>query len=714
MRATPCNPKSWLQLGLLCTLLCWAYAGVAHAGVGPQSWQAGSRPRSAAVEPVLIPARADHLKPGCVPAPGTGTIRPLLVGVSKYRPPLSSLEGPENDIGLLSAALDRLGVSRVSRLVGSATKAQFVEAVQRTVAELSCGDLLLVYFSGHAFPSDRHTEGGLLFQDYEPERVGEAPFPGTTPNPRSVRMVGPGIVSYPDLVKFVEWLRTRGVHVALILDTHAGPGLGSALSDRQVSQHDWQWSPMGDTQQAPERPRPTGALFAMLGPLGAMETRLPPGGKDSRTFGIWTYAVAHAMQTTTRDAGFNQLAEASYRQYTELVTAVVSSRLTEDGPTFVASQPERPLFTTGPIAETNRAPAIEPRETRRIELSNPPLTRGATVTPWPSRNLQVEGKVLAPKAPRLVEVNQARATVNPDGSFQAQVLLNPGENRLAVTAWFDDVDYVPAVFNVVSAPDNRLIAGGRRFALMFANQDYKDPAYPPLRTPQEDVRAMQQLLGQKFGFETELILRDGRKVPLVVPNASRDQMLRSLSALRSVLQPQDSLLVYFAGHGIHEPATDLAYWLPVDAEKAEPATWISAQDVHNAVQRLPARHVLIVADSCFSGGLMTREERALSPSGDKERDQHLASLMVRNSRRFITSGANEPVQDGGGQGHSIFARAMLEGLRRETGPFSATDLFVRHIQRAVSANSKQVPQIFPAKLGHDGGDLVFTPTAAGH
>ncbi len=226
------------------------------------------------------------------------------------------------------------------------------------------------------------------------------------------------------------------------------------------------------------------------------------------------------------------------------------------------------------------------------------------------------------------------------------------------------------------------------------------------------MRELGAVLSEKFGFETEVSLREGQKVPLVVINASRDQMVRSLTALRAVLQPQDSLLVYFAGHGVYEPATDLAYWLPVDAEKSEPATWISAHDVHAAIQRLAARHVLIVADSCFSGGLMTREERALSPTADKERDQHLASLMVRNSRRYITSGANEPVLDGGGEDHSVFARALLDGLRREKGPFSATDLFVRHIQQTVTAQSKQVPQIFPTRQGHEGGDLVFTPTAS--
>ena len=44
-----------------------------------------------------------------------------------------------------------------------------------------------------------------------------------------------------------------------------------------------------------------------------------------------------------------------------------------------------------------------------------------------------------------------------------------------------------------------------------------------------------------------------------------------------------------------------AYWLPIDARKEDNANWISADDIVINVKGIPARHVLIVSDSCFAG-----------------------------------------------------------------------------------------------------------------
>jgi hypothetical protein len=93
----------------------------------------------------------------------------------------------------------------------------------------------------------------------------------------------------------------------------------------------------------------------------------------------------------------------------------------------------------------------------------------------------------------------------------------------------------------------------------------------------------------------------------------------------------------------------------------------------------------------------------------------MLKLQSRRSRIVITSGNNEPVQDLGGQGHSVFARALITGLEQmDHEAFSARELFDDFIIRQVSANADQEPQYRPLeKVGHEGGDFVFVKATKG-
>ena len=75
----------------------------------------------------------------------------------------------------------------------------------------------------------------------------------------------------------------------------------------------------------------------------------------------------------------------------------------------------------------------------------------------------------------------------------------------------------------------------------------------------------------------------------------------------------------------------------------------------------------------------------------------------------MASGGNEPVSDTGRQGHSVFAAALLDGLRQmEKSIFSAEELFYDHIKERVAGNADQTTEYnIIRNSGHDGGDFVF-------
>jgi hypothetical protein len=145
----------------------------------------------------------------------------------------------------------------------------------------------------------------------------------------------------------------------------------------------------------------------------------------------------------------------------------------------------------------------------------------------------------------------------------------------------------------------------------------------------------------------------------------------------------------------------------VDAQKDDPTEWIIADDITASIRRLSSRQVLIVSDSCYSGTLTRSAQTHLVNKG--ERDAYLRKMAERSSRTLMASGGNEPVADGGGSGHSIFADSFLRALQEiNDSTFTADELFFGHIRSRVAGRSDQVPEYNEIRnSGHEGGDFIF-------
>jgi hypothetical protein len=244
---------------------------------------------------------------------------------------------------------------------------------------------------------------------------------------------------------------------------------------------------------------------------------------------------------------------------------------------------------------------------------------------------------------------------------------------------------------------------GAYYALVIGINGYQH--LPPLQTPLNDAAEIASTLSLQYGFNTQL-LRD----------ATRDQILRALGDYRGKLHESDSLLIYYAGHGYYDRDADEAYWFPVDAEKNNPARWIVATEITGQARAIPARHVLVVSDSCYSG-MLTRDVRpTLGDPG--ERDVYLQKLMQGKSRYVMASGGNEPVADSDTAGHpsnhSVFASALLHGLNEiKLNEFSAEELFNQFVREQVGGRSRQLPEYNPIRdSGHDSGAFVFFRSGA--
>jgi hypothetical protein len=632
-----------------------------------------------------LPA-AQLAPPGCPDAGRSGQVRALLVGVDDYRevdaagrPYFAPLAGSANDAHLLAELLRRRGgaAQDVRLLVGrDATTDAFYAALNDLVAASRCGDFVVLHFSGHTW------RGALALAD------------------ASVRN-GSGLLFEGELRRAVTALRNRGAFVLVHVDANLPEPLELDMG------RGGRWRAAGGEGALDLAVDAGGFAGLYAGPFAFEQpVRLPRagGGEEARVYGLFSFVTAAALgedpAPTIRDL--------AHRIRARLVPRGRGSF--QPAPVFESSEPDRVVLATGVAAPSAAAVPARLAPTKapdaRVEILAPRRTRGVTlVTPGA---LRVEGRVVPPDALAAVVVSGTQARLTGGGRFQADVQLRAGPQTVYAVAIFSDHSTATDSVEVQGGADEGgpEVAAGRSYVLAIGNSDYRHMAR--LRTPVADAGAVAELLRDRFGFETSLDLGEGRALPLILTDVGRREVFQALAQLRRRLGENDSLLVFYAGHGDRPRGASQAYWLPVDAEPDDHGNWISADDISSEVSLMNAGHVMIVADSCFSGGLL-RGTAAPPPAARGERARWLAEVVRRRSRHLMSSGANEPVLDEGGRGHSVFARAFLEGLTAMPDDvFTGQQLFAARVQEPVAGRAGQTPQYGPIlRSGHDGGDFVF-------
>ncbi|MCH2171837.1 caspase family protein [Myxococcota bacterium] len=329
----------------------------------------------------------------------------------------------------------------------------------------------------------------------------------------------------------------------------------------------------------------------------------------------------------------------------------------------------------------------------------------------------IVGRVDAPAGLLSLTINDLTTPSSPNGLFERTVAIEPGGTSVDIVAvdrlgervnvqfqLFSEratpIDATPAVSTAPAVPTH--IDFGRYYALVIGNDDYE--SLPDLESAQADANAISKVLSERYGFEV-ITLRD----------ATRYEILSALNGLTSQLKKNDNLLVYYAGHGELDRVNQVGHWLPVDAERDNPANWLSTRSLTDELNRMKAQHVLVVADSCYSGAL-TRSGVTQLKTGElnEERQNWLRAQRDLRVRMALTSGGLKPVLDLGGDGHSLFARSFIDVLRANSGVLDGMSLYqaiaARVYEAAREHDFDQMPEYAPIRHGHhENGHFLFVP-----
>lgn len=130
---------------------------------------------------------------------------------------------------------------------------------------------------------------------------------------------------------------------------------------------------------------------------------------------------------------------------------------------------------------------------------------------------------------------------------------------------------------------------------------------PPLRTAVADAERLGQLLDESHGYSVRSFPRD--RAPSLVN-------LRELlhETLPQEVGPNDRVIFYFAGHGVALDGDDgpEGYLVPEDANREYRTGFLPMAELHDALAKLPCRHLLLILDCCFAGAFRWSSTRDIS------------------------------------------------------------------------------------------------------
>jgi uncharacterized caspase-like protein len=275
-----------------------------------------------------------------------------------------------------------------------------------------------------------------------------------------------------------------------------------------------------------------------------------------------------------------------------------------------------------------------------------------------------------------VEVHRQREDRPPRSvAVTVPVTLRLGRNAIVVTASEPDGTASQEVRTVVYERPHAVApspspAVAERWAVVIGIGRYEHAGIPGLDYAVADAEAVYRALVGPAGFARERVL-------LITDTGAQRPTLRNLKAalgtfLARSARKDDTVLIYFAGHGASEPDPRGAerdglakYLVPVDADPDDLfATALPMDDLAGIFARIEAERVVAFLDTCYSGAaggrtFATKRTRAGQPD-----EAFLERVTRARGRAIITASRPAEVSlELPELGHGLFTYYLLQGLQ---------------------------------------------------
>jgi len=238
----------------------------------------------------------------------------------------------------------------------------------------------------------------------------------------------------------------------------------------------------------------------------------------------------------------------------------------------------------------------------------------------------------------------------------------------------------------------------RLHLLAVGIEDYADVADVPFAN--RSARQFAAVAEKTLGVPSQNVML------LTNDEATGTRIKGRMNTLLNRLGPQDSLLVYYAGHGVPDSAGKAAYLLPQDAG---PGSFEDAQlrldTFYRKLADSKAGRVTVFMDACFTG---RAENKRMVFEGVAPVMLTPTTLVPDNSRLTVmtATGKQQFANQAKDVGHRLFGYHLMRGLL--AGKTDIADL-ARYVEDQVQADSRRLGPEFeqiPELMGRTTGRLV--------
>jgi tetratricopeptide (TPR) repeat protein len=341
----------------------------------------------------------------------------------------------------------------------------------------------------------------------------------------------------------------------------------------------------------------------------------------------------------------------------------------------------------------NQAPEIiitSPSNSRGFKILNPHQISSPSLT--------IAGQAIDEDGIHEIRVNGKKVTFDKDGYFSVQPVLKDGKNTVTVLAvdnkfkeskidLYFEKSIKQSKVEAARLPESKVTY----HAILIAVNDYASNAIKDLDNPIKDAQRFYNVIVEHYTFDPDNIT--------FLKNPTRDELYNVFEEYMNLVDEDDNLLIFYAGHGHWDEEMGRGYWLPSDANADRRSSWFANGDLTGYIKSFKSKHTLLISDACFSGSIFkTRSAFDIIP-----KDIKILSKM--QSRTAITSGTLTEVPD-----KSVFIEYMVKRLDQNTEKYLTTEGLFNSFRRAVISNSvtDQVPQYGSIHLTDDeGGEFIF-------
>jgi len=335
-----------------------------------------------------------------------------------------------------------------------------------------------------------------------------------------------------------------------------------------------------------------------------------------------------------------------------------------------------------------------PASTRGMLVDNDEKgkTRGIKIEADTNKDgtISVKGLAQSPSGISMVKINGTSVNLqNTDTTGYFETLISDTCTTLQIQAWNKQNIATDTLFHLFTkaakvSEDFVIppISDNENFHAIFIACTNYTGKWPSLDSTIAEAERLKQELVDEYSFKPENIV--------TLYNKNKQDILRAVYNKLGSLGEDDNVLIFYGGHGYLE--NNMAYWVPSLA--TDRLDYISNTEITDMLQNRQAKHILIMADACFSGALRSIADDYV-PTKYEYRQP---------SRQFLTSGSAETVP-----GVSVFIPNIIDFLKLNTAHYYSTGNLYNDIYKPVQNESGRTPvcKDFQNVSNSSGGQFYF-------